>query len=483
MIEQKDIQRIYFIGIGGIGMSALARYFQSRNVYVAGYDKTPTALTIQLESEGMHIHYTDEIEKLDAGANAVIYTPAVPADHKELNWYRQQGYPVMKRSDILQIITKDSFNICIAGTHGKTSITTMTGHILRYTGYGCNAFLGGISVNYNSNFWASDNNVCVVEADEYDRSFLKLDPDVAVITAMDADHLDIYGTVEVMEDAFVQFAGKIKSNGILIRKHGLSKLDQVALRRQLTYQLEKSPQTGDATRVHEHNHDHEVTMPDIYASNIKTEEGGYVFDVQVSHVLLKDVKLKIGGMHNIENALAAISIAKLLDIDAEKIKDAVAAFKGVKRRFEYVVRQVDGEGKGMVCIDDYAHHPEELNALIKSARHLFPAMECTVIFQPHLFTRTRDLAAGFASALDEADRVMLLPIYPARELPIAGVTSAMIADKMKHAVVNMLSKEECLVALSSGKTELLIAAGAGDIDTMIPAVAEILQTKLDANTN
>jgi UDP-N-acetylmuramate--alanine ligase len=483
MIELKDIQNIYFIGIGGIGMSALARYFNSRGVKVSGYDKTPTVLTIQLEAEGMFIHYTDEIEKLDQQANAVIYTPAVPTDHKELNWYREQGYPVMKRSDILQIITKDSFNICIAGTHGKTSITTMTGHILRHTGYGCNAFLGGISVNYNSNFWASDNNVCVVEADEYDRSFLKLDPDVAVITAMDADHLDIYGTVEAMEDAFVQFAERIKPSGLLIRKHNLSKLDGVAVRRQLTYQLHQPATKEDISHNHEHDHDHEhdheENKPDIYASNIRTEDGGYVFDVQVSHMALKDVKLHIGGMHNIENALAAISIARLLDIDAEKIKVAVAAFKGVKRRFEYIVRQVNNAGKGVVFVDDYAHHPEELHALIKSAKHLFPGLECTVIFQPHLFTRTRDLAAGFASALSEADHVMLLPIYPARELPIAGVTSALIAGKMLHADARLLSRAECLEAIASEKTELLIAAGAGDIDTMIPEIAEILKTKME----
>lgn len=476
MIELKDIQRICFIGIGGIGMSAIARYFISRGVVVSGYDRTQTPLTKSLEAEGMLIHYTDDIALLDRAVNLVVYTPAVPKDHRELNWYRDNGYAVVKRSDVLQIITKDSFNICIAGTHGKTSISTMTGHILRETGYGCNAFLGGISVNYETNFWSSGNNVCVVEADEYDRSFLKLDPDIAVVTAMDADHLDIYGTVEAMQDAFVQFAGKIKSNGLLIRKHELDKLNEAGARKQLTYRL-KEVAEDDVGEVHAHNHDHdhdhEVDNPDVYAANIVTKDGGYLFDANISNAVLQDVHLNIGGMHNIENALAAITIARALNIDSDKIRSAVASYRGVKRRFEYVIKNIGSDKrKKVVFIDDYAHHPEELKALIGSALQLFPGMKCTVIFQPHLFTRTRDLAEGFASALDMADEVVLLPIYPARELPIAGVTSQMVADGMKQASVQIMSKEAYVEQFDAGKIELLITAGAGDIDTMVALLAE-----------
>jgi UDP-N-acetylmuramate--alanine ligase len=472
MIELKDIQRIYFIGIGGIGMSAIARYFITRGATVNGYDRTQTPLTKKLQAEGMMIHYADDIDMVDNAADLVVYTPAVPKDHKELNWYRNNGYAVVKRSDVLQIITKDSFNICIAGTHGKTSISTMAGHILRETGYGCNAFLGGVSVNYETNFWGSHNNVCVVEADEYDRSFLKLDPDIAVITAMDADHLDIYGTVNAMEDAFVQFAGKIKSNGLLIRKQSLKKLEAAQVRKQLTYQLHDAVKPlSDET--HGHQHGDETDTPDIYAFNIRMNAGGYLFDANISNAVIADVSLNIGGMHNIENALAAITIAKALNIDPVKIKEAVAEYKGVKRRFEYIIKSIGfNNSKQFVFIDDYAHHPEELKALIGSALQLFPGMKCTVVFQPHLFTRTRDLAEGFAAALDMADEVILLPIYPARELPIDGVTSNLIAGKMHHAVVTEVSKEMYVEEIDGGSIELLITAGAGDIDMIVPLLAK-----------
>ncbi len=453
MIELADIKNIYFIGIGGIGMSALARYFKSREVKVSGYDKTATPLARQLESEGMLIHYTDDVNVLDRDAQIVVYTPAIPKNHAELNWYRDNEYAVVKRSDILQIITKDSFNICVAGTHGKTSISSMIGHILRHTGYGCNAFLGGIAVNYDSNFWSSNNNVCVVEADEYDRSFLKLNPDIAIVTAMDADHLDIYGTVENMQDAFVQFASQIKPNGLLIRKLGLGKLKEASVSHQLTYELL----------------DNKGVQPNIYAENIRTKTGGYLFDAIISGEKISDIELGIGGLHNIENALAAVSVAKILEIEDGRIKSAVAAFKGVKRRFEYVVKDLDG-AKPQVVIDDYAHHPEELKALINSAQKLFPEMRSTVIFQPHLFSRTKDLAEGFAEALDMADEVILLPIYPARELPMEGVTSALILDKMKHAKVRIMPKEEWIKEFDKNNIELLITAGAGDIDTIVPII-------------
>jgi UDP-N-acetylmuramate--alanine ligase len=448
-----DGGKIYFIGIGGIGMSALARYFKSRGRSVSGYDKTETALTKQLMKEGIEIHYTDDVALIPKDAELVVYTPAVPKDHKELNFYQQHNYTVLKRSDVLGEITKSSFNICVAGTHGKTTITTMIAHILRDSGYGCNAFLGGIAVNYNSNFWSSEKNVCVVEADEYDRSFLKLNPDIAVITAMDADHLDIYGTEEAMQQAFVDFAGKVKPGGLLLSKIGLKKEKEFKPSNHETYSLND-------------------TNADVYAKNIQIENGSYKFDVVMKDGSLTDVLLNMGGMHNVENSIAAISVAHYLGIEDEKIKNAIESFKGVRRRFEYIIKT--GEA---VFIDDYAHHPEELKALIQGAKGLFPSMKCTVIFQPHLFSRTRDLADGFAASLDFADEVILLPIYPARELPIEGVTSKMILDRMKIADKKIMSKEELMNWIKNRKMELLITAGAGDIDALVMPIKEALKKR------
>lgn len=469
MLSLKDIQRIYFIGIGGIGMSAIARFFLHKGVVVSGYDKTETTLTKQLSEEGALIHYTDDIALLDKDVQLVVYTPAIPAQHEELNWYRNNGYTVVKRSDILQIITADSFNICIAGTHGKTSISTMVGHLLRHTGYGCNVFLGGVSVNYGTNFWGSDNNVCVVEADEFDRSFHKLSPDIAAITSMDADHLDIYGTVEAMEDAFVEFAQRIKSAGVLIRKKQLKRLDEAPIQRQLTYSL--------INELHSHDcgddcHSHDDIPADIHADNIRIEQGGYLFDAYVAGQWIRNVQLNIGGMHNVENMLVAIAVAKMLRIADDKIIAAVADYKGVKRRFEYLW---NNQSTGtQVAIDDYAHHPEELRALLNSAKQLYPALAMTVVFQPHLFSRTKDHATAFAEVLSIADRVVLLPIYPARELPMPGVTSELIAAGMPKDKVQVLTKEEWMADLDIHQPEMLVTAGAGDIDTLLPLVKEKL---------
>ncbi|WP_325643185.1 UDP-N-acetylmuramate--L-alanine ligase, partial [Chitinophaga sp.] len=416
-MDLNNIQRVYFIGIGGIGMSAIARFFNEKGVYVSGYDRTSTALTKQLEAEGMQIHYTDDINLIDKAAALVVYTPAIPATHTELQWLRDNGYEVVKRSDVLQEITRSLFAITVAGTHGKTTVSTMIAHLLTDSGYGCNAFLGGISVNYNKNFWSSEKAVAVIEADEYDRSFLKLSPDIAVLTAMDADHLDIYGTPEAMEDAFIQYTHNIKPNGTLIAKFGLHRNNELNATNKLLYSLQND-------------------VANAYAANIRMINGGYEFDVMQQDWMIDNVVMHIGGMHNVENAVAAITVAQLLGIDAAKIRAAIASFKGIKRRFEYAVKTDQ-----QVYIDDYAHHPEELRALISSAKALFPGKKCTVIFQPHLFTRTRDLADGFAESLSLANEVILLPIYPARELPIAGVTSEMIADKIT-VPVKILSKEE-----------------------------------------
>ncbi len=459
MTEIKDIKRIYFLGIGGIGMSALARYFKSNGVVVSGYDKTETALTRKLAEEGMAIHYEDNIEFIDKEAELVVFTPAVPKDHRELNYYLQNKYNLVKRSEVLGAITNSSYNICIAGTHGKTTTSTMVAHILRHSEYGCNAFLGGIAVNYNSNFWGNKNNVSVVEADEYDRSFLKLSPDVAIISSMDPDHLDIYGTAKNMQQAFIDFSLRIKPGGMLLSKYGLQRADDLKATVHHTYHVSNE-------------------KADVYAANIKMINGSYQFDVVMQNWQLKNVVLNMGGLHNIENIIAAISVSHYLEIENDKIKKAVADFRGVKRRFEYIVKN-----EAFVMVDDYAHHPEELKALISGAKSLFPGRKCTVVFQPHLYSRTRDLAAGFAESLDLADEVILMPVYPARELPIEGVNSEMILNKMKNKNKNVLSKEDLLKYVESYRVShkgggvtgaLLITAGAGDIDTLVEPIKKML---------
>ena len=451
---------VYFVGVGGIGMSALARYFNAKGCKVSGYDKTATALCKMLESEGIQIHYEDNLELIDKNAAIVIYTPAIPKDHNELNFYLQHDYTVVKRSDVLGAITNSSFNICVAGTHGKTTTSSMVAHILRHSGFGCNAFLGGIAANYNSNFWSSEKNVCVVEADEYDRSFLKLSPDVAIITSMDADHLDIYGTAENVEQAFIDFSSKIKPGGCLILKHGLKRHHDFKIHDTCTYSVTDE-------------------QANIYITNVKMEDGAYRFSVVNNYWHLDNVVLNMGGLHNVENIIAAIGVAKYLAIDDDKIKAAVASFKGVKRRFEYIIKT-----KKLVQIDDYAHHPEELRGLITGAKKLFPAKKCTVIFQPHLYSRTNDFADGFAEVLDIADEIILLPVYPARELPIEGVSSQMIIDKMHSENKMVLSKEDLLKHLQQEKEAhveegfeglLIITAGAGDIDAMVEQISNILK--------
>ncbi|NML20755.1 UDP-N-acetylmuramate--L-alanine ligase [Pseudoflavitalea sp. G-6-1-2] len=452
MVQLEDIKKVYFIGIGGIGMSAIARYFKFHGREVSGYDKTETVLTKQLTAEGIPVHYDDNLELAPKDADLVVYTPAIPKNHSELNWYQNSHIPLMKRSEVLGVITAGSFNICVAGTHGKTTITTMIAHILRDTGYGCNAFLGGVAVNYNSNYWSNERNVCVVEADEYDRSFLRLSPDIAVITAMDADHLDIYGTPEAMEEAYIEFSRRVKQGGWMISKHGLKRSDALESTHQITYSL------------HDKN-------ADIHTDNIRMENGSYHFDVITRLWQLKDITLNMGGLHNVENITAAIMIAHHLGIADDKIKAAVASFKGVKRRFEYMIKT-----PSLVFVDDYAHHPEELRALISGARKLFPDKKCTVIFQPHLFTRTRDFAKEFAESLDLADEVVLLPIYPARELPIEGVTSSLILDQMTLENKQILDKPQILEYIKQNQKEnwLLITAGAGDIDTLLQPIKTML---------
>ena len=450
----QDIQKIYFIGVGGIGMSALARYFVSLNAAVSGYDRTSTDLTKELEAQGIKIHYEENIDLIPKDVDVVVYTPAIPANNKELVYYKAHNYKVVKRSDVLQWITESSFNICVGGTHGKTTITTMTAHVLRDSGYGCNAFLGGISANYQTNFWPSEKNNVVIEADEYDRSFLKLSPNIAIISAVDADHLDIYGTAAEVENAFIQFSQKLKPGGCLILKHGLHCRPRFTANDICTYSVSN-------------------TDADIHISDIKIVEGSYHFDVINQYWQIKDVVLNMGGLHNIENALAAIGVAKYLKIDDQKIKSAISSFKGVRRRFEKILPCGENLG-GAILIDDYAHHPEELRALITGVRSLYGKKKCTIIFQPHLFSRTNDLAKGFAESLDMADEVILLPIYPARELPMPGVSSEMILNLMTIENKKILSKDEMLQWVKENKPSLTVMCGAGDIDKLVQPVKEIL---------
>lgn len=458
MIQLANIKKTYFIGIGGIGMSAIARYFQSKSIAVSGYDKTKTALTKALEDSGIPVHYEDDVSQVPDGVDLVVYTPAVAKDHSELKHYLSQGTPVLKRSEVLSVISESSFNICVAGTHGKTTISTMIAHILRHSGYGCNAFLGGIASNYNTNFWSSERNVCVIEADEYDRSFLRLYPDIAVISAMDPDHLDIYGTEDEFRQAFVDFTHKIKADGLLLYKFGLKRGKELVAGKKMSYSLQND-------------------MADAYAANIKMLDGSYLFDVVMKDNIVENVALNMGGMHNVENAVAAITAAHRLGIENKKITAAVKAFKGVKRRFEYISKT-----EQLVYIDDYAHHPEELKALLTGARALFGGKKCTLIFQPHLFSRTKDHVVEFAESLDIADRVILLPIYPARELPVEGINSELILDRMKIEDKQVMSKEECLQFLDKEMIpginkefgEILITAGAGDIDTLVEPIGRLI---------
>lgn len=452
MIKLQDIQKIYFIGIGGIGMSALARYFKSRGALVQGYDKTSTVLTRTLEASGIEIHYEERVDLIPKDVDVVVYTPAIPAHQAELVYYRDNHYTVVKRSDVLQWITEGSFNICIGGTHGKTTVTTMIAHLLRHSGYGCNAFLGGIAANYQTNFWSCEKNVVVVEADEYDRSFLKLVPDVAVITSMDPDHLDIYGTPAAVEDAFVQFSQRVKPGGCIVNKYGMAR-------------------GSELKAAHQYSYDYKNPGAAVHAENMETNNGSYRFDAVSAEWTVKGIELHMGGLHNIENAIAAITVAKYLSISDDKIRAAIADFKGVKRRFEYVLKNEDH-----ILIDDYAHHPEELRALISGVRSLFADRKLVLVFQPHLFSRTNDLADAFAESLDLADEVILLPIYPARELPMEGVTSEMLLNRMKLSDKHLMEKQDMQDWMAKHQPALVVMAGAGDIDALVLPVKELLQS-------
>lgn len=448
-MELGKINRVFFVGIGGIGMSALARYFTKRGQVVCGYDKTRTKLTEALEQEGILITYLDESSALPCAFldhhedTLIVYTPAIPKDSKILNHFRDKGFSLKKRSEVLGIISKGMFCIGIAGTHGKTTTSSIVAHILKDTGYDCTAFLGGITSNYNSNVLFGKNNVVVVEADEYDRSFLTLHPDIAVVTSMDADHLDIYGDKSHLEESFRLYAGQLKENGTLYAHEGLP------LDHSVSY---AASATANAR-----------------AENIRVEGAKFVFDYKDDTAEINDISLMLPGKHNVENTTVAIAIALKLGIAAEKVKQAVANFKGVKRRFEYIVNN-----GSQIYIDDYAHHPEELSACFHAVRQLYPDKKLTVIFQPHLFTRTRDFADEFAKVLSTADELLLLEIYPARELPLQGINSTFLLDKITLENKKVCGKDFVVQYVKDAKPELILTVGAGDIDTIIDPLKNIL---------
>ncbi len=450
MDKFSNIQNVYLVGIGGIGMSALARYFLARGVQVSGYDMQESDITAALTQEGATIVYQDSLDNLDPKAELVIYTPAIK-NNQMLSWYRDQGYQVHKRSEVLGLITSSSITYAVAGTHGKTTISTMLAHILYTRSQHVNAFMGGISTNYNTNYLHSDQTEeCVVEADEYDKSFLQLHPFSIILTALDADHLDIYDTPEAMVSAYDQFVGMLPAEGMLISKYELA-YKNPSQSAQLTYSLQND-------------------YADIYAQDIQMREGAYKFSVVVEGESHEGFELNMGGMHNVENALAVIIHCIKIGLEIDFIKSSLAAFRGVKRRFEYVYKTQE-----KCYIDDYAHHPAELSSLIKSAKSLFMGRKVNIVFQPHLYTRTRDFAAEFASVLDEADNIILLDLYPAREQPIEGVNSDLILGMMHNENKHLLSKEATLEWVAATRPDLLITAGAGDISKLVPQIKSIYE--------
>lgn len=447
-----NYDNIYFLGIGGIGMSAIARYFKANGKNVSGYDRTPTHLTDELRNEGIKIHFDDNVLSIDPlvlkdkEKSLIVYTPAIPVDNKELIYLKEHGYELKKRSEVLGIITANNITMAVAGTHGKTTTSTLLAHILKASNYDCTAFLGGISTNYNSNLLLGTRGV-VVEADEYDRSFLTLHPDLAIVTSVDADHLDIYGSHEFMKESFELFIKKLKDVSVLISKLGLD------------YNIRENENTA----VYFYSlKDHQA---DFYGENFRIVDGKYIFDFKSCIRDINNVELGLPGLHNVENAIAAMAAAQAMEIDNEQIKNACASFKGVKRRFETHINT-----EAITYIDDYAHHPTELAAAIGAARELYPDKKITGIFQPHLFSRTRDFADDFAKSLDMLDECILLDIYPARELPIEGVSSEMLLAKMKLQNKRISTKYNLVKDFTKDGIEVLMTLGAGDIDTLVEPI-------------
>lgn len=448
---------IYFVGAGGIGMAALERYFLSRGCKVAGYDRTPSELTAALEAEGVEITYSDDPDLIPAAfrnpdETLVVYTPAIPADHRGLQWFRANGFEVVKRAAVLGRVTRSEKAICFAGTHGKTTTSSMAAHILEVSGVGSNAFLGGVLRNYGTNFLLSETSpYAVIEADEYDRSFHQLSPYVAVITSTDPDHLDIYGTEEAYLESFAHFTELIQPGGALLLHTG----------------LKLKPRQSDSVRVYTYG----VDSGDFHAENLTFADGTITFDlVTPTNGTITGIELGVPLEINVDNAIAAcagVMLVKDPAITADDYRTAMKTFLGAKRRFEFWLREPERS-----IIDDYAHHPDELRASIRSVRRLFPGKRLVVAFQPHLFSRTRDFAADFAEALSQADSVYLLPIYPARELPIPGVTSEIILDRITCPEKQIIEKEQLVDALAAADFDVLLTVGAGDINLLLPRIVD-----------
>ena len=444
-----EFKNIFFIGIGGIGMSALARYFHSVGKSVYGYDRTNTELTRELKKIGMSIHYTDDVNNIPSSLTKentlVVITPAIPKSHSEWNYFIDNGFEIKKRSEVLGLITKDTYCFAVAGTHGKTTTTAILGHILHQSGVDVTAFVGGIVENYHSNLIGNGKTVTVVEADEFDRSFLKLYPDMACVTSMDADHLDIYGDSSHIEDSFREFANKIQDKTKLFAPTDLSL---------------------NATKIGFSQSD------SFQAENIRIENGAYVFDVHTTEETIKDIRFHLFGKHNLSNALMALSMAKTYGISDENIRKALESFKGIERRFSYKIKT-----DNLVLIDDYAHHPTEINAVYKAVKELYPTRKNLVIFQPHLFSRTRDFLEGFAESLSQFDEVILLDIYPARELPIEGITSGLLLEKINNSNKKLVSKQELDNEVLTSNAQIIAMVGAGDIGEMVMPLAKHLQIR------
>ncbi|MBX2963943.1 MAG: UDP-N-acetylmuramate--L-alanine ligase [Cyclobacteriaceae bacterium] len=459
-------RNIYFLGIGGIGMSALARWFMKKGVSVTGYDRTPTTLTQQLSSEGMILHYDDAVNNIPESVlrerdnTLVVYTPAIPKDHKEYNYLLQEGYSILKRSEILGLITKNYKTIAVAGTHGKTTTSSMVAHILKSANKNMVAFLGGITTNYESNLVMHGSigadTIVVAEADEFDRSFLQLFPETAIITSADPDHLDIYGNHESMITSFKDFVKQVKNGGTLIIHESIA--DKLA---------------GEITSLTKYTYS--MSRGQFFAGNITAHSGFFEFDLMGFGPKVERIRLGVPGFHNVENAVAASVAAHELGISPSEIKSALESFLGVKRRFEFICR-----GKNVTFIDDYAHHPTEIDAFLRSVKSMYPRKKLTVVFQPHLFTRTRDFAGGFSKSLSLADEVFLMDIYPARELPIAGVDSDMLVKDITSSVKIRCGKSDLMEKLANHEVELLTTIGAGDIDTFVQPIKKMLEDRYES---
>lgn len=457
-----DVNRAYFIGIGGIGMSALARWFYANGTPVAGYDKTESSLTKKLVEEGMPVHYDDSLELiadeyLKSEGTLVVYTPAIPADHMEFNFFQEGGFEVMKRSEVLGMITENRYTIAVAGTHGKTTTTSMIAHLLSGSTKGCSAFVGGIMTNTNSNLIIGDKSApIVVEADEYDRSFMRLNPNYTIVTSLDPDHLDIYGDETEMLDTYEAFVKKTPKDG------------KVVMYSEAGYKINPGNKYTS----------YAIREGDAVADALRIVNGAFVFTYRCGMEKIADIHLEVPGYHNVENALAAITVALDMGMEGKEIRKRIKTYAGVKRRFEYVFRSPRS-----TLIDDYAHHPQEIEAFLKSVRSLARERKITAIFQPHLYSRTKDFKKGFAEALDKADEVILLDIYPAREEPIPGVTSKSIFDLMENPKKVMVHKDYLIQELDNHNLDVVVTIGAGDIDREVPKVAQYLKDKFYPKTD